>query len=475
VRASEERLRTIFEGSSDAILVADAKTRRFTDCNKQAERLLGYPKSKILAMGVNDIHPKDELEKVGATFARMARGSNETLDTLIVRRDGKRVPVGITSAAVTLKGRKALIGSFRDLTERKQAEEALAASEAKYRSLVENASVGVFESDLAGNILYFNRMLKALSGYSDAELERMNAAMLYDDPQQRKAILSELESRGRFDPTEVLMHDKRGEDVWLLMSAVMVGNAIQGTAVNITDRKKAEQELKEAFEKLKTLDELKTDFVQMVSHELRTPLSSMRLASDLMAKELSPEEDREAHGIMRRNTDRMERIVSTVLNFSAIESGRVKYAHAPVDASALAREAADNARAEAAAKGVSLEFKEGSVPPVLGDAFWLGIAVGNLVENAVKFTERGGVTVETMRRGKRVLVRVRDTGLGLDKGNLETAFQKFTKAHPNIEGSGIGLWMSKRIAEAHRGDVTLKSAGRGKGTTAELWLPAKGI
>jgi signal transduction histidine kinase len=231
---------------------------------------------------------------------------------------------------------------------------------------------------------------------------------------------------------------------------------------------------------LRELDRLKDEFVSLVSHDLRTPLTSILGYVDLILDEPSvSEEHRQYLAIVARNTERLHRLVDDLLFAARLQSGRLELSLGQVDLVEVARHTVETLRPRAEAAGIELGLEEEPDPDaafsVLGEASRLAQLLDNLVSNAVKFTPSGGrVTVRVARREDRALVEVSDSGIGIPRGERDRLFERFFRASTvserQIEGTGLGLYITKAIVEAHNGRITVESE-EGEGTTFRVELP----
>jgi signal transduction histidine kinase len=234
--------------------------------------------------------------------------------------------------------------------------------------------------------------------------------------------------------------------------------------------------------KLAELDEMKKDFVNGVTHDLKGPLAAARAAADLAQAQVEKETPagpfRQALAekllVIRDSTERLRNLVTSILEVARIENGLV-LEKSPVLLEKAARRAAETYRLPAEGKGLSLNVVlHRDLPTLMADEGKLERALANLAGNAVKFTEKGSVTLELDAEPGFQVVRVRDTGPGIPPDALEKLFSKFFRVRrpgERIEGTGLGLAIAKGIAEAHGGSVTVESAV-GKGTVFTLRLPS---
>ena len=226
---------------------------------------------------------------------------------------------------------------------------------------------------------------------------------------------------------------------------------------------------------------LQSDFVASVSHEFRTPLTSLRQFGEMLTDEpdLSAETRLNYYRAQNRATDRLSRLVETLLDFGRMEAGRRPYQLEPVDTAALVREVTAEFSGEPIARGFEIECRTPDHPlAVDADREALSRAIWNLLHNAVKYSgERRDVRIEATANGSGVTVRVVDHGYGIPRHEQAGLFQKFIRGESTrkrgIPGTGIGLAMVRHIAEAHGGRVEVQSA-EGEGSVFSLTLPGKG-
>jgi len=240
-------------------------------------------------------------------------------------------------------------------------------------------------------------------------------------------------------------------------------------------------ELQEANERLKQLDDLKSDFVSMASHELRSPMASMKMGVSTVLREMvGPLNDDQKLmlEIAERNIDRLTKLTSELLDLTKIEAGQLDISLDDCDVSGIVREVVEADEALAQHQDVALEALSPGGPVVARcDRDRVYRVVQNLVGNALKFTEDGKITITLDKDGERVRVRVRDTGPGIPVESLPTIFDKWSQAHSETvsekRGTGLGLAICKGIVEAHGGAISVES-DPGEGTEFTFTLPVRG-
>ncbi len=227
---------------------------------------------------------------------------------------------------------------------------------------------------------------------------------------------------------------------------------------------------------------LQSDFVSAVSHEFRTPLASMRHVTELMQEDddLPPERRRSFYAALGRSTERLHRLVESLLDFSRMEGGKKPYDLQPVDAGEFARDVVAEFRKEVGPRGftVDLDVEASGALPLRADAASLTNALWNLLDNAVKYSPEGrNIRVSVHRHPAGVAISVQDDGLGIPRREQKEIFRRFVRGEKTsrlgIKGTGLGLAMVAHIVRAHGGTIELES-DEGAGSTFRLVLPAHG-
>jgi len=246
---------------------------------------------------------------------------------------------------------------------------------------------------------------------------------------------------------------------------------------------RATEELRAANQRLQELDRLKDEFISTVSHELRTPLTAIRSLAEILHDypETMPERQQEFSGIIIRETRRLTRLITQVLDFQKMEMGRLRWAIAPVDLKEVIEEAISATGQLVAEKNIRLQlYLPDDLQGLQGDRDQLIQAMVNLISNAVKFCEpdTGRIEVRLTADERGATVSVVDNGIGISQADQRHIFDRFHQvmdpARGRPAGTGLGLSITRRIIRHHKGDLTVKSQ-LGKGATFSFFLPWKGI
>jgi CheY-like chemotaxis protein len=251
------------------------------------------------------------------------------------------------------------------------------------------------------------------------------------------------------------------------------GNVIRwfGTNTDVTEQREAEEALRDA-------DRRKDEFLSVLSHELRNPLAPIRNSVSILDRSgPASEQTRRARAVIERQVDHLTRLVDDLLDVTRIARGKIELQHRDVDVASVVRRTAEDLRSVVCAHGVELAVEIPSEPvTVNGDAMRLAQVLGNLLQNAAKFTPGGGGVRLSLRAVDGAAeIRVRDTGIGIQPPLLERIFEPFVQADRSLArtdgGLGLGLALVKGITALHGGTVRAESAGTGTGAEFIVRLP----
>lgn len=471
---AEARLRfeTIFEDMRDGMLVADIDTKKFIMCNKALSGMLGYTKEEIRRLSVNDIHPEKDLPQVIEIFRDQARGEIKLAENIPVqRKDGGVFYADINTSIVTLDGKKCLMGSFRDITERKIAEERLRESEESYRTIFESANDAIVIRDInTYKILDANEKACEMTCYTKDEiiglpLESLSANNTQYSTEKLK-LYYEKASKGEPQFFEWLNKDKFGREFWV---EINVKRAIIGGRYSLI------YIARDITERRQLLDE-RNKFINTISHELRTPLvtvkESISLISEHKAKHID-KKDKKMIDIAKRNIDKLTRLIGKIMDIQSIDAGMMEFELDENDINKTIKDAHREMISLAENKGLGFTLRlDKNLPRVRFDSDKILEVLINLVNNAIAFTKKGNITITTAKGKNFIRISVKDTGAGIKKKDLDKVFQRFSQLKRKPDGTGLGLAICKEIIEKHGGKIEAVSE-YGKGTTVSFVLPIR--
>jgi signal transduction histidine kinase len=240
--------------------------------------------------------------------------------------------------------------------------------------------------------------------------------------------------------------------------------------------------LAKANARLRELDELKSQFLSFASHQLRSPLTAIQGYTSMLLEgdfgEMS-EPVKNSIKTVDQSSKSLITIVNEFLDVSRIEQGRMKYDISDFDIKKLAEEVFNELRPNVEKKGLKFEFLADNDAGCIvnADQGKIKQVIGNIIDNAIKYTETGGIKVQLEHKDKKVLIKVSDSGIGIEPSEITKLFSMFTRAadahKTNVSGTGLGLYVAKQMVEAQKGRVWVESPGKGKGSTFFIELPLK--
>jgi PAS domain S-box-containing protein len=484
---AERRFRRVLEANPMGALIGHADGR-VEFANDAYLGMIGRS-AEDLARGAirwDRITPPEHLDADRRAIAQaIERGASELYEKEYVRPDGARIPVLVACATLGAGG---LAAFTLDITDRKRAEQALAASEAKFRAVFEHAAIGMGRARFAdARWEDVNDAFCLMLGRSREEMLRTPWPEM-THPDDVAADLAGFRALAAGELREYAVEKRflhaRGHEVWARLTLSVVdddrGRPDYEIAIieDIGERKRAQAELRAANARLREADRRKDEFLAVLSHELRNPLAPIK--NSLFVLERAPAggaQARRAHEVIGRQVVHLTRLVDDLLDVTRISRGKIRLQRERVDLRELVLRTAEDHRSLFEASGVSLGVDAREPVRVEGDAIRLAQIVGNLLTNAAKFTARGGrVDVHLAQRPGEAVIRVRDDGAGIPPDLLERLFEPFVQAESTLDrskgGLGLGLALVKGLAELHGGGASARSAGAGKGAEFEVRLPA---
>ena len=589
---SEKKYRDLADSLPQIIFETD-REGNLIYLNKQGAENMGYS-LEMVGEGPNVfsfIHP-DERDKARANFAQVLEGDEgKGREYRLLKNDGTSMESILYSSPVMVENKiEGVRGIIIDMSDRKKIEQALQSSEEKYRLLYEQNLAAVFKSTIDGELIECNPTLARMFGYSSAEelmrsgrkQVQMNEAMKYDS-------IERLYREREIKNVELNLKKMNGDDIWVLGNVGLIVNendgsqAIQGTLIDITDKKKAEDQaiilaralteisesvvmsdeerkiifvneafrksygysneeiigqsplifdsdkndpvlqaqideatrqggwtgelinkssdgrefpiflstsriedkdsgrvtyiaisrditrqkesetmLKEAKERAEEMNKLKSIFLANMSHELRTPMIGILGFAGMITEDSRDPEVKQMAGTIVRSANRLTDTLNLILDLSKIEANKIDLRLRNVQMSGLIEESINHYKLTAREKGIGLNLvvKEKNISSMLDERLFSQV-IGNLISNAVKFTDEGSVEVELKKENKSAIIKVSDTGIGISENSLDIIFEPFRQVsegyNRRFEGTGLGLTISKKFIALMNGSIAVES------------------
>lgn len=365
------------------------------------------------------------------------------------------------------------VWSFRDVTDRHKSEEALMLSEEKYRGIFENVQDLFYETSIEGTILEVSPSIKILSKgqYHRDELIGKSIFDFYSDLNERAALISKLMEQGSVSDFEITLKNRDGSRIPCSLSSKIFLDVqgrpekIIGSARDITDRNIASDALKLAKQNAEASDKLKTSFLNNISHEVRTPLNGILGFAEIMSQsDLSEEEKKDSISMLHESSDSLLNTITNYMDISLITSGNMSVNKKDFIPGQILWRIFDNYKTICSNRKLELLL---SIP---GQSDNLSIntdpeifqkIITHLLNNAIKFTEKGSVNYGYIIHEGEIEFFVKDTGIGIEKESIHNIFDNFVKEDlgPSrlTEGSGLGLSIAKGMVEIIGGNIRVES------------------
>ncbi|MCE9645938.1 MAG: GAF domain-containing protein [Chloroflexi bacterium] len=538
LKKGEARLRTLIENAPEAIVVVDLTTGLFAEPNENAMKLYGLPYQELIKVGPAQMSPpnqpdgRDSTEKAMEKINEAMQGGAPVFDWTHRNAQGQDIPCEVR--LVRMPGEKPQVrASVTDITERKKAQEIIAQ---RANQLETVATV----SSTAATLLDPDKLLQAVVDLTKERFHVYHTHIYLTDDAWSTLLLAagageigrqmvetghsiemdaerSLVARASRERKSIIVNDVRAEAGFLsnpmlpetrseMAVPMIVGDKVIGvfdvqadTLNHFTDEDAniyttlASQvavalqnarlyvEQAAAVTQLRELDRLKSSFLANMSHELRTPLNSILGFADVMLEGLDgPLTDTMSNdlSLIQKNGQHLLHLINDVLDMAKIESGKMNLNVEKFNVHELLTDVISITSSLAKEKSLELVIEPDSDHEIQinADKIRLRQVMINLVNNAMKFTDRGGISIRARRENKNILISVKDTGIGISQDHLETVFQEFTQVDTTTTrkagGTGLGLPISRRLITMHSGRLWAESSGiNGEGSTFHVTLP----
>lgn len=493
LEASEERFRKLADAAPVGIY-RSGPDADITYVNPAWTRITGLNESETLGHRWRDaLLNVDEFERRPKGTGLDGPDDIATRDLNILRPDGRQTWIRVVSAAEfdAAGVRVGFIGVVADITERKQAELAIARSEEQLKLFAENVTDAVFRLSLDGRCLFVTPSVKDVLGFAPEQLigHDMLTRFHPDDAAAVHEAYAALAS-GKVEATTVTYRSLRagGHDewVWLEASSKLVRDAamhapmeIIASIRDVTRRKELEIQRNEALRRAEDAADAKASFLANMSHEIRTPMNGVIGFTELLLESDLDDEQRKHAQLIAESGRTMMRLLNDILDLSKIDAGKMTIVHETIDIHHVLNSSLRLMSVAAERKGLSLKLEIADEVPryVMGDSLRLRQILANLIGNAIKFTPLGGITLKAHiveDDAKYCVIEVIDTGIGIEPERQKAIFDVFVQESDSTAkrfgGTGLGLAISRRLATLMGGTLNVRSMP-GWGTTMILSLP----
>jgi len=481
LKQSEKKYRTIFELSPEAIVLLDKKGI-ILDANSRVYDWLGYKPEEIIGSNIVELpfFSKEAKAKVKKKFSERMLGKKLPPYELSFTTKLGDKRIGMVYGNLIKDKEQKIIGdlvAISDITQRQRVWDEMVKSEEKYRVLAETSADGVFTTDILGRLTYVNPSLERLLGRRKGEIlatpfrDCLSESSVYLFQQ---AVLEIRKSKKKVENIELDIIHKEGYEVPIEVNIAPLTKdsnfiGIECTVRDISERKRVVMDLKRS-------ENLRTEFMNIVAHELKSPVTPIKGYLELI------ESDKDANEKIKnwariglRNALRLMRLVNDILDVSRLDTDTMRFNMEKISMVEVLNDVAEDM--EAAIENKDLKFNKEipkNLPKILGDKYRLSQVLKNILENAIKFTDYGSITLRAEKKENHLLVSVEDTGIGISGDETKKIFTKFYQAYTGEdrknEGTGLGLFICKEIVKKHKGEIWADSE-IGKGSIFTVKLP----
>lgn len=481
-RASEEWLRKIIENSNDGIMLLDSQFR-ILFCSKVFSKITGYTDTHFINAPFQSILFEDDSAQIEDALEKTMM-LHQDIPSIQFKMAVQRGEFVWVEASFTNKLNdpvvRSIIINYRDISERRKITESLRESEDRYRSLFDNSPVGIVLFDKSLVVAASNERLAEIVGLEPGRLQYFNLRTLTNPKVKRVFENTLLGERGFIEGgydapisgkrihvslKTTPLYNKQGE---------LTGGI--GILEDISLRKMAENEIRSAKEKAEQSNRLKSAFLTNMSHELRTPMNGILGYAQILHEELGDNKLTEMANKIIRSGIRLMSTLNSILDLSLLESGEVKIVKKRIELGAFTALILKKFQTEAAERGLKLTQKGNKdLLYILADEKLLNQALSHLVDNALKFTEKGEVAISLDKEGNdTAVIKITDTGTGIGEENFELIFQDFRQEsegyNRHFEGVGVGLPIVRKILDLLGITIQIESK-KGVGTVFYLRVP----
>jgi PAS domain S-box-containing protein len=488
LKESEEKFRDLFENANDLIQSADVNGR-FIYVNKKWLMTLGYTEDEVKSLTITDILRKDQIPHCMEIINEVRSGKSfEKVETVFMSKDGREIYVEGGANAKFKDGKFiATRGFFRDITERKQAEQVLRDSEERFRAIFDCTIDGIIIADIENKkFVIGNKAICNMLGYSIDEFKNLGVMEIH--PQEDLSfVVEQFEKLARKEialAENIPMKRKDGSIFYADINSVSVTLAgktyLLGSFRDITMRKQAQADLQVANEKL---NQIKSDFFEVTTREIRSPLTTIKGYMEMLSNRTFGEindEQKKYLDIMLRNANQLDNIVSDLVDISSIESGDMTFTLEKTSVSKMVNEAVEKIQSSANVKNIAVNVEiEDHIPDLIVDHDWIIQVIINILGYTIKFSpDKTTVNLRAKKQETDVLFEIQDQGMDIPKDKQKKIFKAFYKAEEGkseeYSGGGIRLALSRGIVTIHGGKMWVESKD-GKGSTFRFTLPIKPV
>ncbi len=465
---AEEKFKVIFESTNDGMLVSDIEGNHFTIANRAICEMLGYSQEELVKLSLLDIHPKENLDYVLDQFKKQVRGEVKIAkDMPVLRKDKSIFYADIGASDIIIEGKKYLLGVFRDITERKLAEESLKESEKMYYNLIENIPDAIAVYDIDGKIEFINKESLHLLGASDDGELIGKPVMKFIHPDSYSFVVERMKKS---------VKDKNildlAEEKFLRLDGTSVHVEVKSMPIEFENKQSTLVIMRDITER-KNLEESKISFLSVASHQLRTPLSMMKWVLDSLLEDKNLDSDKlKKYNNLYFANGKLINLVEKLIKVSILDQGKIIINKNSFDLGKLVYDLSLSLKPFSDKNNKIIKvITPSNISNVYCDQILINEVIKNLLVNAIIYSQKDSkeISITISERKNDYLISVHNEGF-IESASLGkiSLFDKFSRGSHSSEaspsGSGLGLYIAKKMVEANGGTIGFTSTAN-SGTT----------
>ncbi len=481
---SESRYRDLVEHSQDLICIHD-QNGKLLSFNSTFSKVLGYPPSRFLDANIREFIVDKYKKEFDKYLKDIVKSKHMSGYMQVKCLDGSHKILEYNNTLTTdKKGEIIIRGMSKNVTEAVLTQKALTKSEADYRNIFNSIPDVLYRTDMEGIITMLSPSVKMILGYDPSELIGMSIVDLYVNKERREEFIKSIDKKGFINNYENVLTKKDGTIIVTSANCYYLYNedgqpvAIEGLIRDITTAKQIENKLVEAKTIAIEASRSKTEFIANVSHELRTPLNGILGLASLLKTTKLDHIQKDRVETIEQTTQVLSGIINDLLELSKLDAKKISLKPEPFNLEKAIEKIIKTFSPEAVKKGILLGYSiKKDVPnSVFLDKLRIQQILNDLVNNAIKFTDKGGVMltiskVESSHDDIRLKFEVSDTGIGISKSNIAKLFKRFSQVEGSSKrkytGTGLGLAICKDLVELMGGKIGVESS---KGKGSNFWF-----
>lgn len=474
-REDLELYRQMIERTADPVfMIDDDDNCRMVFVNEAAVSHFGAPVDEILTWHIPDWDPNFSYERLPQHIQEVKSIKNMFIETNHRKKNGEIVPVEISINYILYNGRSCHFGYFRNISKRKESEQMLKESEEKYSSLVHGShdAIVIIQD---GVLKFVNTAATKMLGYSESELFDMRF-LNFISPSFRKLVGQRYQERidGKDVPNiyQIDLQNRNEEIIPVEINANVIsyhGKPADMVAIrDLSERNKFQTEIIKAKEMAEQANKAKSEFLANMSHEIRTPMNAIMGFTEILEKKITGLQEKKYLNSIKTGSKTLLRLINDILDLSKVEAGKMALEYNYFNAKQVIYEIVNifSSRAEEKELLLISSVAEDIPEGIYLDEIRVRQIIINIVSNAIKFTHTGKVTISCSvsypdedKESLQLMISVKDTGIGISEEDKNEIFEAFSQkaGHSNFGGTGLGLTISKRLANMMNGDIKVFS------------------